>query len=222
MLNGFGWTETFSHSEYDTVSGGQFSQPAMGPATARQLRDTDDIETLTMTWEPSWLVELGVDPDDVYDELFSVARSRKPVELLVSPKLDERPLLRMSVTIRSIQIQVRKGEPDTLYYALRLKEWRNASVDRKGAGAPGLPTTHKLTASDTLHSLSMHYYKTATEWKAIAEANAIKGVGQSTRLVTMARFKVGSKLKIPEIRGIKVGVGTAAKLGSSSDAPGLS
>lgn len=223
LLNGFGWTETFSHTEYDTVRGGEFSQPAMGPATARKLRDTDDMETLTMSWEPSWLVEAGVEPDDVYDVLFGVGRSRKPVELLVAPKLGERPLLRMPITIRSIAIQMRKGEPDTLYYVVRAKEWRNASAERKGAGAPNLPTTHKLTASDSLHSLSTLYYKTATEWKAIAAANAIRGIGQSTKLVTMKRFKVGSKIKIPEIRAIRVGAGITSKPGpGDSSIPGLS
>jgi nucleoid-associated protein YgaU len=210
VLEGFGWTEEFSHSEYDTIRAGQFSQPAMGPVTARRLRAVDDVEALTMTWEPAWLVEQGVDPDDVHDELFAAGRSRKPVELLASLKLNEAPLLRMAITVRSIGLQLRRGQPDTLYYSLKFTEWRNAEVGRKGAGSAGgaLPTTHKLTATDTLHSLAMRYYKSARAWPVIAEANAIRGVGQSTALVRMARFRVGSKIKIPAA-GIVSGTSTA-------------
>lgn len=199
VIEGFGWTEDFAHTEYDTIRAGQFSQPAMGPASARQLRTVDDMETLTMTWDPAWLVEEGVDPDDVHDELFAAGRSRQPVELLASLKLNEAPMLRMAITIRSIGSQLRRGQPDTTYYALKFVEWRNAEVGRKGAGSSGgaLPTTHNLTATDTLHSLAMRYYKSAKAWPVIAEANSIRGVGQSTALVRMARFKVGSKIKIP-------------------------
>lgn len=223
VIDGFGWTENFSHTEYDTVRGGQFSQPAMGPATARQLRGVDDVTALTMEWEPKWLVELGVDPEAVYDALFAAGRARAAVELLVAEKLGVgRPMLRMNITIRSINVQMRKGEPDTLYYLLRFTEWRNATAERKGAGGSEGPKTATLTATDTLHSLSMKFYKTATEWKAIATANGIKGVGQSTPLVQMARFKVGSKIKIPPVLGIKVGPSTTSQpsLGSGN-IPGL-
>jgi len=219
VLEGFGWTEEFSHSEYDTIRAGQFSQPAMGPVTARRLRVVDDMEALTMTWDPAWLVEEGVDPDDVHDELFAAGRSRKPVELLASLKLNEVPLLRMAITIRSIGLQLRRGQPDTLYYSLKFSEWRNAEVDRKGTGSArqgstssggSLPATHNLTASDTLHSLALRYYKSARAWPTIAEANSITGVGQSTPLVEMARFKVGSKIKIPADAFV-AGTGTAAR-----------
>lgn len=219
VLEGFGWAEEFSHTEYDTIRAGQFSQPAMGPVTARRLRAVDDVEALTMTWEPAWLVEQGVDPDDVHDELFAAGRSRRPVELLASLKLNEAPLLRMAITVRSIGVQLRRGQPDTLYYSLKFAEWRNAEVDRKGTGSArrgansaggGLPATHNLTAADTLHSLALRYYKSARAWPVIANANAIRGIGQGTPLVQMARFRVGSKIKIP-VAGVVVGTGTASR-----------
>lgn len=200
VMRNFGWSEEALHSEYDTVRAGQFSQPALGPATARRLRAVDDVETLTVEWDAPWLVERGIDPDRVYDELFGVLRSRKPCELLVTPKFGpERPLLRMDITIRSIAPQMREGEADTIYYVLRWSEWRRAEGKRRGAGKPKLPTTHKLTATDTLYSLSMRYYYSARGADVIASANAIKGWGKKTPLVQMQRYKVGSKLKVPKL-----------------------
>jgi hypothetical protein len=197
-LRGFGWTEEFSHVEYDTVRSGQFSQPAMGPASARQLRDVDDTETLTMEWQPAWLVEHGVNPAHVASALRAAGRSRKAVELLAYIRRGDPALLRMDITIRSLKTELREGEPDTLYYVLRFKEWRNPSTRRKGAGhASRLPTTHTLTADDSLYSLSMHYYRTHEGWDDIARANRIKGFGKKTPLVKHRRFKVGSKIKIP-------------------------
>lgn len=204
VLGEFGWTEEAAHSEYETVRDGQFSQPQLGPATARRLRTLNDIETLTIEWDAPWLVEQGLDPHDVYDELFAVLRSRRAVELLATPQFGpERPLLRMNITIRSISPLMKRGEPDSMYYTVRISEWRNAEVKRRGAGSPGnpskLPTTHKLTATDTLYSLSAKYYHTSAGTDAIAKANGIKSWGKKTPLVKMGRYKVGSKIKIPKI-----------------------
>lgn len=203
VLHSFGWSESFSHSEYDTVRAGQFSQPAQGPATARQLRVLDDVETLTVAWNPDWMVDVPLSVDQVRSDLFAIARTRKPVELTASLKSGGPLLLRMNITIRSISVQMREGEPDTLYFTLRISEWRNATAGRRGGGSAGnpdkLPTTHRLTATDSLHSLSMHYYHSAKGADDIARANGITGFGYKTALVKMKRFKVGSKIKIPKI-----------------------
>jgi hypothetical protein len=201
VLNSFGWSESFSHVEYDTIRAGQFSQPAQGPATARQLRVLDDVETLTVEWNPVWLVENAQNPEQVRAALFAIGRSRKPVELLVSLGLGGPTLLRLNVTMRSIQAQLRSGEPDSIYYALRISEWRSAKTQRRGAtpGGDKLPTTHRLTATDTLHSLSMHYYHSANGANDIARANGITHFGYKTPLVKYKRFKVGSKIKIPRL-----------------------
>lgn len=217
VLGTVGWTEEALHSEYDTVRAGQFSQPAMGPATARRLRVPDDIETLTVTWDPAWLVEQGLDPRKVRDELYAVLRARKPVELLMTPQFGKRSLLRMNITIRSITAQVRQGEPDTVYFTLRIAEWRNAEGRRRGEGRGSkLPTTHKLTAEDTLYSLSERYYNSSAGTRAIAHANGISVKwGKKTRLVLHAKFKVGSKLKIP-----KTAVAVGSNGGTRSYLPG--
>lgn len=220
-LSGFGWTEAFSHSEYDTVSDGQHSQPAMGPATARQLRTTDDVQTLTVDWDPKWFVDRGRDPDDVRSELFAIGRARKAVEMLASLKLDEAPLLRMNITVRSIRTELRPGEPDALYFTLSISEWRPESAERRGQGSRGdrLPTTHVLTAEDSWHSLSLRYYHSATPWRVIAGANGLTSWGQSTPVVKSSRFKVGDKVKIPKLvsgQGGFAGVAWAQRHGLST------
>lgn len=202
VMRGFGWTEEFSHVEYDTVSAGQFSQAAQGPKSARQLRQLDDIETLTLKWDPVWLVEQGLDPKKVYDELFGVGRSRAPVQLYAAPRFpgETKGFVRMNVTVRSISVQLREREPDTRYFVLRIVEWRSNEVERRRAGKAGdrLPTTHILTATDTLYSLSQHYYHYAGGTGTIAAANGIKGFGKKTPLVKHKRLKVGTKIKIPK------------------------
>lgn len=202
-IGAIGVTEEAQHTEYDTIRAGQFSQPAQGPVTARRLRSVDDIETLTVEWDPVWLVERGQDPADVRRQLYAILRSRRGVELLMTPKLGETgaEFIRFAVTIRAISMQIRRGEPDTVYFTLKLSEWRNAAIKRKGQGTRGskLPTTHRLTAQDTLHSLSQLYYLTSAHGRLIAKANKIKGVGLSTRLVLMKRFKVNSKIRIPKL-----------------------
>jgi nucleoid-associated protein YgaU len=82
---------------------------------------------------------------------------------------------------------------------VRLKEWREPEGARKAAGSDKLPTTHRLTAKDTLHSLSVRYYHSALYATDIAAANGIRSWGKATPLVKSARFKVGSKIKIPKV-----------------------
>jgi hypothetical protein len=201
VMNGFSWTEEAYFSEYDTVADGQFAQPAMGPTTARRLRVIDDVEALTIWWDAPWLVDHSMDPEMVYAALFGVLRSRKPIELLATPQLGKhQPLLRADVTIRSIQPQLRQHEPDSVYYTLRISEDRRPGAGRRGEGRGShLPTTHKLTATDTLHSLAEHYYHSAHGWSVIAQANGLKKWGQSTPLVKSPKFKVGSKVRIPKL-----------------------
>lgn len=199
LLNDVANVETATFSEYSTISNGEFSQPAMGPATARTLRTPEDFETLTVDWDPAWLVQGGLDPREVRDTLFAILRSRKPVNLLVTPRLGDGPVVvSMNVTFRQVIERVKGGEPDSVYFSITVKEWRRDSVERSGEGrSNSLPTTHRLTGTDSLYSLSQHYYKSALGADDIAKANGITRFGKKTALVKHKRFKVGSKIKIP-------------------------
>jgi hypothetical protein len=198
-LDGFGWTEDFTHTEYDTLRRGQFSNPAQGNAQARSLRRLDDLGTLTVEWDPKWLVERGQDPEDVRRTIFDIGRSRTPVDMLATLDYHDRAVLAMDVTFRSIQTQMKAGEPDTLYYSISIAEWRDPTTGRKGAGKadPKFPLTHKLSATDTLYSLSKLYYGSSLFYGVIADANKITRWGKQTPLAKSARWKVGSKIRIP-------------------------
>lgn len=201
VLNDFSFEETADHRDYTTVSAGEFSVPAPGPASARMLRTTS-LETLTLDWYrfARWLVARGRDPQEVRAELFRIMRSRTPFELLAALDVHSGPEeLRMNATLRGISRVLRPGEADTRYYTLDVKEWRDNAVKRRGQGSSGrLPTTAKLTAQTTLSSLSKHFYGSGASWRLIAAANGIKSWGASTPLVESKRFKVGDKVKIPK------------------------
>src|SRR5215212_3053005 len=165
LIGNIGWEEQARHTDYDTVSAGEFSQPAMGPARARQLRRLDDLDTLTMKWSPEWLHDADRPPHEVRALLVRILRSRKPVQLLMRQKglKDEPAILMCDVTMRAFKPLMKGNEPDTMYFTLSWAEWRNASTARKGAGKPAeIPSTVKLKADDTLYSLAMKWFHTAT------------------------------------------------------------
>lgn len=112
----------------------------------------------------------------------------------------------MDVTFRSVQREIRPAENDTLYLTLSIKEWRDARVKKVGHRPPARhrrgetrPRTHKLTATDTLRSLSMHYYGSYAFWREIRDANHIPARwGASTPLVRLpGRFRTGYAVTIP-------------------------
>lgn len=203
VIGGFAWTEEFTHTEYGTVQAGQFSQPSLGGRSARQLRVLDSVESLTLTWQPSWLVAFNLDPEYVRKTLTRIGRSRRAFALLATAKdSPQTTVLRMNATIRSLGTAMRQGEPDTLYFTIGVSEWRDAEVERRGRrrGRGGaLPTTHKLEADDTLYSLSRRYYTTHSGADDIAKANGISKFGKKTPLVKYGRYEVGSKIRIPDI-----------------------
>lgn len=202
--------ETALHNEYDTLSGGHFSQPAMGPASARQLRTTS-LNTLTVDFDPPWFVAFGQDPYAIRERIGEVLRARKPVHLLmyVTPTRGRRPELDAHVTLRQVTRTLRQGEPDTRYLAVDISEWRDPSVGRRGSSpnrhsrkkGVELPTTHALSATDSLESLARDFYGSYSHWRRIRDANGIsKRFGQKTPIVSLpGKWKVGTKIKIPSI-----------------------
>lgn len=204
VLGDFTIREESAASTIDTVSGGQFTTVPAGSLSARQLRSLD-IEALTLDWNPAWLVESGLDPDDVRDELQTLLRLKRKgeFEFLAMLKLGRgRPEeLRMHALVTALERTLKHGEPNARYYTMTVAEAKFASTTRRSVSKPGpkLPTTHKLIATDTLLSLAKKYHGRYDTWESIRDANAISTRwGQSEPLVKMHRYKVGSKVKIPE------------------------
>jgi nucleoid-associated protein YgaU len=199
LLGTIAQSEEASHSEYETVGAGEFSQPAYGGQAARRLRTFDDLQTLTVEWNPQWMVEEGVSYDYVRETLFFILRSKRPVELLIAPRtVVGNAVVHMFVTLRRVSPEVREGQPDSVYLALGVKEWRAHEQRRRAAsGKRETPVTHTLTEKDTLLSLARLYYDDPSFWRKIASLNGVKKWGQSDPLVGMQRYKVGDKIKLP-------------------------
>jgi nucleoid-associated protein YgaU len=209
MLDTFTVDETAQHNEYDTLSGGHFSQPAMGNQNARQLRTTTP-NAIIVDFDAPWLVATGQDPQEIRRRLSEILRFKKAVHMMVffhpsrhqiSSELD------MYCTFRDISTDVRNGELETRYLTITISEWRDPVVHRRSSSTSrkhgiSLPTTHKLTATDTLSSLSFEYYGSYAFWREIRDANSIsKRFGAHTKLVTLpGRWKVGYKVKIPNVQ----------------------
>lgn len=205
----FGVEEGALHSEFDTVSAGQFSSPAAGEH-APQLKSLS-FDALSLTWDAKWLIYPEVTPAEVREELEAILLSRKPVELFafLAPG-GGREELRMQATLRNLTRILRHGEVDTRYYSLEWKQWRSVSIDRAGAnGYANLPTTHELDKEDTLRSIAAQYYGAGTMWQFLASANGISSWGSEDPLVKMNRFKVGDKIKVPLPPPTKVGSAVA-------------
>lgn len=210
VLNTLTVSETALHNEYDTLSAGHFSQAAMGPPSATQFK-TLSMDTLTLAWDAKWLVVTGQDPQAFRGALFGVLRARKAVRLMINfhPHPGSAPEFNEMVTLRSSTMDIRPGEGDTRYITVQISQWRDQSAGRRSSSAKAasrkrgvsLPTSVKLTATDTLDSLSYEYYGRYDYWRDIRDANSMgTKVGAKTPVVNLGgRWKVGVKIQIPSV-----------------------
>lgn len=207
ILNTLTIAETALWNDYNTVSAGQFSQPGAGGRDAQQLK-TATIDTLTLAWDAKWMVVTNQSDRVIVDTLQRILRARQPVMLMINwtPKADKTPEFFEAVTLRTSSKDIRPGEADTRYLTVAIEQWRDATTGRRGSTTGdgsrkrgvSLPATVKLAATDTLDSLSYAYYGTYAGWRTIRDANGItKKFGAKTAIVGLAKWKVGSKIKIP-------------------------
>jgi hypothetical protein len=196
-----GWTD------YTTIGAGELSSPLLGKG-ARMLQSFG-AETLSMTWDPSWMTYPGQSPGDVRDELTRILRSRAPVQLLaVIGPTGHRPEFSGLVTMRSLSRRLRHGEPDTRYFAMDFRRYREADVERRkhrggggggdGGGSNDLPTKHRLHSFDTLEGLARDYYGKAKQWRDIGYANGIRNLGSEDEICGLGRFRPGDVITIPK------------------------
>lgn len=107
-------------------------------------------------------------------------------------------------TLPDLGVVERAGEIDARFLNITFKEWRKGISQAKRVGGKTWPKTHVLTKTDTLYNLARHYYGKTGAGRpgatAIAKANKIRNWGFGTPLVNSKRFKVGDKIKIPEMK----------------------
>ena len=202
VLDEFSLDEDGAHTDYETVTAGEFSVPQFGEKRSQRRLRTTDLEALTLYWPASWLHPSHQNPEQIEKRLYRILRSKDPVEMLVRIHQIgwDDVIVRMKVTFRGISQRIRPGEADTKYWTIQIKEWKRPGVARRkhGKGDKKFPTTHKLKAGDTLESLSKRYYGSFAGWGAIARENGIPKWGKTTPLVKLKRFKPGSRIKIPK------------------------
>lgn len=143
----FSFSAAFGHTDYDTVSSGQYSRPG-----GRQLKQIQ-FSTLFVDYDPQWAawhygVENGLPPVDPLGwtgELLELVESGSPFDLTVGqPNVNGAYDIRsLAVTMRNLEVEERAGEPDARYVNVQLVEWRPISLARRRRGLPATVTLHE-------------------------------------------------------------------------------
>lgn len=188
--------EEFLWEDFGTVGAGERSSPASGKH-ASGLQGFD-IESLTISWDPRWLVNPGLSPRKVRRTLMEIGRKRAVFDCLAinRPGADYAEFSGYARLARLART-LKPGEPDTRYLTISVKQYRPMNAPRRRHG-PRLPTTHRLDANDTLRSLAAHYYGDGSMWRLIANANGLRNWGSEDPIVQTKRFNVGDRIKIPD------------------------
>ncbi|MCA1571261.1 MAG: hypothetical protein LC798_13260 [Chloroflexi bacterium] len=200
ILNGFSYDEEASHTEYDTIRHGEFSQPTGGTGYHGRKLKRMEAETLALDWDAPWLAHQGYSIEDVQSTLDAILHSKRPFHMGARIYGSDGPFeLDMDATLRSIRPERKPGERDTRYFALSFVEWRDPSLRRRASGEAGKRRPSKVTidANDTLNSISKSLFGDYSAADLIRRHNGLGSFGASTALVKHKKLKVGSVLKIP-------------------------
>lgn len=206
LLNDFTYTEATNHQDFSTVSGGEFSQVALGDDDAHQLR-RGTLSTLAMEINVARRADLpfwysGAAPlhwSIVRDTVQDILRSKQPVYLYAAIQKTGRAELSMPVTLRNLSFSTRNGTPQARFLDVDFTEYRVFGVDRAKVGyASAFPVKHRVAAGDTWTKLAQTYYGSASKWRSIVRENATSQyIMVSTMDVTKMGFKVGQTITIP-------------------------
>lgn len=207
-----------SHTDYETVSTGQFSRKSGG----RNLR-TITFDTLVVDFA-TWAFYDDSPIEQITAKLIEICESGDPVLLTAAHDLPHGgygnwdltlvgPEVQYPATLRTLRVAERAGEGDARYMNLSFVEYRDPNVDRTGlggskrAGSKNLPTTvtlfmdgHATSAAGkavgkppskpvTMALLAKTFYGDPTAWKLIAETNAIRGWGANDALVLYPGYR---------------------------------
>lgn len=215
-----------SHTDYDTVSAGQFSRRG-GP----QLR-TVGFDTLFVD-QGSYTI-LDEDPviEEAIDTLQAICASGSPFLLTCAHELppggyltwsetQAGPELQMAATLRTVRVTEKAGEPDARYATVTFVEYRAPIVGRQRLGKrPGrrkFPRKVKLQSDGrafdedrreigspplaplTLRVLARHFYRDPSMWRQIARANGVTDWGGDHALILHSKYRRdGGTITVPK------------------------
>lgn len=201
VLGDFEWEEEATHSDYETLSAGEFSAPGPGGRDARRLRQIE-LEVLAPETAGGygWLIDDRADFARVHRELMAVLRSRRPVHLRAALRARGPAEFSEPVTIRRVSRILRHAQLGHRYFTVACTEWRDTSVTRRTSDPDDakLPVRIELGASDTAEKLSERFYGRPTGALTILFANGLRRWGKATPIVQSKRFKVGDRFTIPK------------------------
>jgi len=187
--------EDSAWQDYQTLEGERSQRPG---GDRYQMLKSFGNETMAMSWSPSWMTHQGQNPERVRKVLRRILHAHTPVHLKAFLPQETRPEFSGLVTLRSMSRTVRHGEPDTRYYDLEWRQYREGGTRRRKHGRVPLPTTHKLRQGETLRGLARRYYGDGSGWRAIGRRNGIGNWGSEDPIHRHRRYHVGDSIKIPD------------------------
>lgn len=200
-MDSFPEDSAFNHSDYNTVTAGEHSQPV-----GRALR-TVSFKTIFLDWEPEW--SLVHDSDGAYpaqkakQNLYAIMNRGAPLHLRAhQSNFQDAYEVDYAATIRSIHWEIVAGEVDCYYVTISFKEFSSPDIQEfltETSGHAKLPvalTVNNLpTGRNTLAKLAKFYYGDPSAWKLIAAANGLTHVAQN--VVLSNRIIGRTKITVP-------------------------
>jgi hypothetical protein len=177
-IDRFGRPWRWEYPTRDTLTGGQ--QLGRG---SRQL-DVISFQTMFLDLDEGqpWIAWAGsFDAQRLLNEMRAVGDRLATFRLTIGqPALwGPRPLVNMLAVFTAITPEQRGGAVGTEYTDVEFTERRRQQLTRTRARRPSSDTQHHRHTrrhGDTLYSIAKHYYKRASRWRPIAEANGITNV----------------------------------------------
>jgi hypothetical protein len=207
----FGSESTHAWSDYVTVERGMFSRE--GGVELMSI----SFQSLIVDYNPTWASWVGVnddswsDPQAAGEELRELQREGGPFRLVAwNQGMWDNPDYDLAVTLRSVSVSEKAGEPDARYFDLQFMEYRQQLLERRAYGHQGhsLPmwvvvlnngivaedggAEHKIGTPNkhaTLRHLAKHFYGSSAKWQGIANTNGLEIAADAplSKLVTAAR-----------------------------------
>lgn len=210
-LESFPRAYSWSFTDYDTVGAGMHSRPGSTDLATITFR------SLFVEAPAPFVVKKGTTFNPVYlaERLKALGDAKTPFQLLAGqPDLwgvfyD----VNMAVTMRSLDVEERAGEPDARYFTVSFKEFRGVSPSELTAGlrsnlqtATGDKVLAILTVRNlpvgmrTFRAIAKRYYGSSAPWRLIAKASGLSVAGDVNLVARYANMIPSPKVVVPALK----------------------